>query len=94
MHITVLVVEFHLEGCSSLKEKRQRLFGLRNRVGKLINVRLCESGYQNDHQRSEWSFVIIANDDSTLSRTISNIENDFENKVDALIVNMRQERLF
>ena len=29
LHIAVLRLRFHLEGCASLKEKRQRLAGLR-----------------------------------------------------------------
>ncbi|MFC1671409.1 DUF503 domain-containing protein [Spirochaetota bacterium] len=93
MHISILVFEFRVEGCRSLKEKRQRLSGLRDRIGRFANVAVCETAYQNDHQRAEWSFVIIAVDDSSLSKTISIIENDIESKVDALIVNTHREKL-
>ena len=93
MHISILVLEFRLPGCRSLKEKRQRLSGLRDRIGKQVNVAVCETAFQNEHQRAEWSFVVIALDDSSLSKTISIIENDIESKVDALIVNVQHEKL-
>ena len=35
LHIAVLRLRFHLEGCGSLKDKRQRLCGLRDRFGRL-----------------------------------------------------------
>ncbi len=35
LHIAVLRLRFHLEGYASLKDKRRRLCGLRDRFGRL-----------------------------------------------------------
>ncbi len=60
MQIGVLRVSFCLAGCRSLKEKRQRLGGLRERFGKQVNVAVCESNFQDMHDRAEWTFVAVA----------------------------------
>ena len=59
MQIGVLTLTFHLPGCRSLKEKRQRLGGLRDRFGRNTTVGVCESGLQDAHQRAEWTFVAV-----------------------------------
>ncbi|MEE4283615.1 MAG: DUF503 family protein [Pseudomonadales bacterium] len=43
MNIACLTIVFHLHGCQSLKDKRQRLAGLRDRFGKQTQVAVCES---------------------------------------------------
>ncbi|MCP4135518.1 MAG: DUF503 domain-containing protein [bacterium] len=93
MHIGLLVVEFRLEGCGSLKEKRQRLSGLRDRFGKQVNIAVCESGYQNEHKKAEWSFIAVSNDDKGLSKSLSTIEEGIEESVDALVINLHRENL-
>ena len=35
MNVRLMTIDFHLGGCRSLKEKRQRLKGMRERFGKL-----------------------------------------------------------
>jgi len=93
MHIGLLVIEFHLEGCSSLKEKRRRLSGLRDRYGRHTNIAVCESGYQDSHQKAEWSFVAAATDAKGLSRTLDDIEKSIDATVDARIAHMSRETL-
>lgn len=61
MEMGMLVAEFFLDGCTTLKDKRHRIGGLSDRFGKAQNVAVIESGFQNDHRRSEWTFVAIAN---------------------------------
>ena len=62
MQIGVLRVSFVLPGCRSLKEKRQRLGGLRERYGRQVNVAVCESNFQDIHDRAEWTFVAVGAD--------------------------------
>lgn len=85
MHIAVLTLGLHLEGCTSLKEKRQRVGGLRDRFGRLPGVAVCESGAQNEHQRAEWSFVVAAATRSLVDRQIAEIERFVTESVDARI---------
>lgn len=57
LHIAVLRLRFHLEGCGSLKDKRQRLSGLRDRFGRLPGIAVCESEAHDSLAEAEWSFV-------------------------------------
>jgi len=93
MNIELLVVEFRLPGCDSLKEKRQRLLGLRERFGKLINVAVCESDYQDAHKQAQWSFVVAATDPKIVTNQLSKIEDFLNTEVDALITAIHRERL-
>ena len=93
MHIGLMEIEFYLEGCRSLKEKRGRLAGLRERYGRLANVAVCESGFQDSHQKSLWSFAAIAVDDKGISRTLNEIENTVESHIDACVVNITRHNL-
>lgn len=85
MKIRLLEVEFHLPGCRSLKEKRHRTRGIRDRFGKQANLAVAECGYQNEHQRALWAFVILASDSGSLDRAAADLENRLELTVDGAI---------
>ncbi len=57
----VIDVEFHLHGCGSLKEKRSRLGGFRQRVGRQTGVALIESDFADAHDRSGWTLAVLTN---------------------------------
>ncbi len=87
----LLVLEFHLTGCTSLKEKRGRLGGLRDRFGRLPHVAVCESDFADSLQRAEWSFVALGHDVAFVSGTLQEIERDIVGRVDAVIARRRRE---
>jgi len=93
MQIGLLVVEFYLEGCSSLKEKRSRLSGLREIIGVKRNIAVCESGYQNSHKKSEWSFVALSTEIKGLEKTFSAIEEEIDKRADALVIEIHRENI-
>ena len=93
MKLTLVEIEFHLPGCRSLKEKRARLRGLRDRYGKLVNVALCECDFQNVHDRSLWSFAVLGADAKIVDQTIEGLQDSIEEVVDALVVDSRREDL-
>lgn len=93
MHIGVLTMEFHLEGCRSLKEKRQRLSGLRDRFGRAPNVAVCEHAFQNSHQRAQWSFVAVAAEQRVVERTLGSIERGVAENADAVVIGVEREML-
>ena len=88
-----LTIDFHLGGCRSLKEKRQRLKGLRDRFGRAVNVAVCESDHQDAHQRSQWSFIASAADVGVVERTLAEVERTIQFTVDAELVNVQREWL-
>lgn len=93
MNIELMVVEFRLPGCESLKEKRQRLVGLRERFGKLINVAVCESDFQDAHKQAQWSFVVASTDPRIVANQLSKIEEYLSTEVDAMITDVHREKL-
>ena len=93
MNVRLMTVNFHLGGCRSLKEKRQRLKGMRERFGKAPNVAVCESDYQDVHQRAQWSFVATAANGDIAERSLSEILSSIEYSVDAELIGVDQEIL-
>lgn len=93
MLIGLLRVSFVLPGCRSLKEKRQRLGGLRERFGRQVNVAVCESNFQDIHDRAEWSFVAVALTSRLVEQTLSDIEQRIVETVDANVAEFARELL-
>jgi len=85
VQIGVLRISFLLPGCRSLKEKRQRLGGLRERYGRQVNVAVCESDFHDDHDRAEWTFVATALTAKLIDQTLVEIEQRIAETVDASI---------
>jgi hypothetical protein len=91
MLIGLLRVSFVLPGCRSLKEKRQRLGGLRERFGRQVNVAVCESNFQDIHDRAEWSFVAAALTSRLVEQILSDIEQRIVETVDANVAEFVRE---
>jgi uncharacterized protein YlxP (DUF503 family) len=91
LHIAVLTLRFHLDGCASLKEKRQRLAGLRDRFGRQPNIAVCESDNQDVLQSAEWSFVVAAGSRALVDRTIADVETFVAESVDARVAGRELE---
>lgn len=86
-------IEFHLSGCRSLKDKRQRLKGMRERFGRAANVAVCESQHQDSLQRAQWSFVAAASSADVVEQTLGEIERNVQMSVDAELVEVQREWL-
>ncbi|MCR9260637.1 MAG: DUF503 domain-containing protein [Pseudomonadaceae bacterium] len=93
MNIACLTIVFHLHGCSSLKDKRQRLAGLRDRFGKQTQVAVCESADADSLSRAQWSFVATAGTKTVIQKIFSDIETFVTTNVDAEVVDIRRQWL-
>lgn len=62
MVVGVISWELHLEGCSSLKQKRAILRSLKDRLRDRHKVSVAETGHQNTWQRAELSAAIVSSD--------------------------------
>jgi hypothetical protein len=82
-----------LPGCRSLKDKRQRLAGLRDRFGRQPNVAVCESDFADAHQRAEWSFVATGHSGVLVEQTLADIEQRILESVDAEVLSFAREML-
>ncbi len=90
--IVLLNVSFRLDGCRSLKERRQRLGGLRQRLGRESGVALCEHA-GDDPEESVWSILIVASSRRGATDLAGRIERDLESRVDAVIQDLTREWL-
>jgi uncharacterized protein YlxP (DUF503 family) len=90
--IGVLTVSFQLDGCRSLKERRGRMHGLRDRLGRNARLALCEMP-GDDPEFSTWTIVAIANSRGELADLLNVVERDLEQRVDAVLVELTRERL-
>ena len=86
MNVALLRVDFYLSGCRSLKDKRQRLKGIRDRYGRAANVAVCESDHQDSLQRAQWSFVAAASSADVVEQALGEIERNLQMSVDAELV--------
>jgi len=93
LHIGLLTVEFQLPGSASLKEKRQRLIRLRDRFGREPNIAVCESDFQNQRDRAEWTYLATASDRVAVERQLGVIERFIAQEIDAVIVRMGRDYL-
>lgn len=93
MHIGIMTLSFSLPGCSSLKEKRQRMGGMHERFGRNPAVAVCESGELNRHEASEWSFVVVANSKREVESLCSQIEDKIQSTVEARVMSVTRELL-
>ncbi len=91
MHIGLLALDFHLAGCSSLKEKRHRLARLRGKFGHVANLAVCESDYQDSHKRARWSVVAVAGDARVVEQSLAEVERWVVRSVDATLVDVDRE---
>lgn len=93
MVIMVMVVDFHLGGCRSLKEKRHRMTRIRDRFGKQSNLAVCESDYQDIHHLAQWSFIGAGVDRKKIQQTLAQIELYLDTALDAQITNIDFQEL-
>ncbi len=73
MHVCALMIELHLPGCASLKEKRSRLKPLLNALHREFNISAAEIDQQDHHQLSSIACVIVSNDGRHAQRVLSKI---------------------
>jgi uncharacterized protein YlxP (DUF503 family) len=60
--VGIMTWELHLAGCQSLKDKRQIVKSLKDRLHDRFNVSVAETGHQDLWQRAELSCGVVATD--------------------------------
>lgn len=83
MHLAVLTIHFYLHGCSSLKDKRARLRGLRDKFGSIRNIAVCECRLHDQWRHSEISFISVSTDRKVVESGLARIVDFCTTSVDA-----------
>ncbi len=74
MVVSVIVWELHLEGCTSLKEKRSILRSLKDRLCNRHNVSVAETAHQDSWQRAELCAAIVSSDRKLAQQVIGRVD--------------------
>ena len=91
MFVACLKIQFHLPGCTSLKEKRFVLRSLKDRLRNRFNVALCETDYQDKWQRSEIAIVSVAGSRKGIDKTVQSIMTFIEKEERAVMIEVDKE---
>ncbi len=91
MFVVCLKIQFHLPGCTSLKEKRFVLRSLKDRLRNRFNVALCETDYQDKWQRSEIAVVSVAGSRKAIDKTVQSIMTYIEKEERAVVIEVDKE---
>jgi uncharacterized protein YlxP (DUF503 family) len=74
--IGLLTLELHFPGARSLKDKRQALRSLEQRIRNRFNVALAEVEHQDLWQRARLAVVSVNTDQSHLESTLQAVEGE------------------
>lgn len=81
VNVGLCVVQVHLPGVASLKEKRQVLRSLKDRLRQHYNVSVAEIDHQDLWQRATLGIVGIASSRVPLEQTFSAIQGEVERRI-------------
>jgi uncharacterized protein YlxP (DUF503 family) len=93
MVIALLTLELHFPGARSLKDKRQALRSLEQRVRNRHNVSLAEVAHQDLWQRATLAVVGVNTDQAHLETTLSAVAGEAATARDVLLVDQTLEVL-
>jgi uncharacterized protein YlxP (DUF503 family) len=86
MIIGFLSLEIYIPYSHSLKEKRKRLSGLKNRLKNKYNVAVAELDYHKKWQRTKIGMVTLNNEKRLVDSLFSKIIADAEENTDGYII--------
>lgn len=73
MVVGLLVVQIHVPGSQSLKDKRQVVRRIKDRIKNRFNVSVAETNGQNTWQQCELSVSMVAGMESAVDREFQHI---------------------
>ncbi len=86
MVVGLAVWELQIPGCSSLKEKRQVLKSLKDRLHNRFNVSVAETAHQDAHQRAEIAACVVSEDRRHAQSVLTSVDKAVEEEWRARIV--------
>ncbi len=86
MVVGLLVWDLHLPGCASLKEKRQVVKSLKDRLHNRFNVSVAETGHLDTLQRAELAACLVSGDRRHAQSVLSSVDRMVEEESEARIM--------
>lgn len=87
MVVGLLTLEVHLPCAHSLKDKRQVLRSLKDRLRSHFNVAVAEVGHQDLWQRATVGVVSVSNDRTYLNQLLEGVADEAEKLLNGNLVN-------
>ncbi len=91
MVVGLLTLEVHLPYAQSLKDKRQVLRSLKDRLRSHFNVAVAEVDHQELWQRATIGVVSVSNEQAYVSRLLENVEEEAERILNGGLTNSEIE---
>ena len=85
MPVGLLTLELHIEHARSLKDKRQVLRSLKDRLRAKFNVAVAELEYHDTWQRSVVGIVTISNEEHHVEESLQQVLAEADNILGPLI---------
>ncbi|WP_372882417.1 DUF503 domain-containing protein [Psychromonas sp.] len=91
--VTLMYIELLVPHAQSLKDKRQQVRGLKERIRSRFNASVAEVGYLDKWQRCVLAVCLVGNDKRLLLANTTKIRALCEEAADLSILNIEQEWL-
>jgi uncharacterized protein len=93
MPVGLLTLELHIQHAQSLKDKRQVLRSLKDRLRAKFNVAVAELEYHDTWQRSVVGVVTISNEEPHVEESLQQVLAEADNILGPLLVSHTTEVL-
>ena len=93
MIVAVALFELHIEYAESLKDKRQVVRSLKDRLRRRFKVAVNEVAFQDLLQRARLAVALIADRQDSADSLLDTIQNFVESTTDAVVTGWTQEKL-
>ena len=91
MPVGLLTLELHIPDAQSLKDKRQVLRSLKDRLRREFNVAVAELEHQDTWQRSVVGIVTISNEEKHLREVLQKVLDEADRILGSFLINQAIE---
>jgi uncharacterized protein len=89
--VGLLTLELHIPDAHSLKEKRQVLRSLKDKLRRQFNVAIAELDHQDVWQRSLLGIVTLSNEDRHVRETLQKVLDEADRQLGSLLIGQAVE---
>ena len=91
MPVGLLTLELHIPDAQSLKDKRQVLRSLKDKLRRDFNVAVAELDHQDTWQRSVVGVVTIANEEKYVNEVLQKVLDEADRILGSILIHQRFE---
>ena len=93
MAVGLLTLELHIADAQSLKDKRQVIRGLKDRLRGKFNVAVAELDFQDSWQRSVIGVVTLANEERFVQEVLQKVLEEADEVLGSFLINQAVDLL-